>query len=107
DVKEEYFYLEATPTASYLKALYKYPQAEFPYARLVAENRSRGRDAPEFELVDTGIFEEKRYFDVFAEYAKREPNDILIRITVAKGGPETTESHVLPMREFLKRCTWG
>src|SRR5437764_9806886 len=86
DVKEEYFYLDATPTASYLKALYKYPQAEFPYAQLVAENRSRGRDAPEFELVDTGIFEESRYFDVFAEYAKRSPDDILIRITVANRG---------------------
>jgi len=107
DVKEEYFYLEATPTASYLKALYKYPQAEFPYGRLVAENRSRGRDAPEFELIDTGIFEGNRYFDVFAEYAKRSPDDILVRITVANRGPEASELHVLPTLWFRNTWIWG
>src|SRR5689334_21214337 len=80
DVKEEYFYLDSTPTHSYLKALYKYPQAEFPYRQLVEENQRRGRDEPEFELVDTGIFDARRYFDVFAEYAKASPEDLLIRI---------------------------
>src|ERR1044071_2095595 len=107
DVKEEYFYLEATPTASYLKGLYKYPQAEFPYGRLLEESRSRGRDVPEFELVDTGVFEENRYFDVFAEYAKRSPNDILIRITVVNRGPDTTEIHLLPTVWFRNTWTWG
>src|SRR5881398_2862273 len=77
DVKEEYFYLDSTPTHSYVKGLYKYPQAEFPYARLVEENRRRSRNEPEFELTDTGIFDEDRYFDVFAEYAKNSPDDIL------------------------------
>ena len=86
DVKECYFYLDSTPTHSYLKALYKYPQAEFPYARLVEENRRRGKRDPEFELTDTGVFDEDRYFDVFAEYAKADPDDILIRITVANRG---------------------
>src|SRR4051794_15011143 len=88
DVKEEYFYLDSTHTSSYMKALYKYPQAEFPYARLVQENGARNRDAPEFELMDTGVFEENRYFDVFAEYAKRAPDDLFIRITVANRGPK-------------------
>ena len=77
DVKEQYFYLDATPTASYAKALYKYPQAEFPYARLVRENHGRGKDQPEFEILDTGVFDDGRYFDVFAEYAKATPNDLL------------------------------
>ena len=81
DVKECYFYLDATPTASYLKALYKYPQAEFPYARLLEENRRRGRKDPEYELIDTGVFDDNRYFDVFAEYAKASPEDILVTIT--------------------------
>src|SRR5437899_670645 len=80
DVKELYYYLDSTPTHSYLKALYKYPQAEFPYARLVEENRRRGRDAPEYELADTGVFDGDRYFDVTAEYAKAGPDDLLIRI---------------------------
>ena len=93
DVKECYFYLDSTPTHSYLKALYKYPQAEFPYARLVEENRRRGRHEPEFELSDTGIFDGNRYFDVFAEYAKAAPDDILIRITVANRGPEPAPLH--------------
>src|SRR5712691_4389735 len=77
DVKEIYFYLDSTPTHSYMKALYKYPQAEFPYARLIEENRRRGLAEPEFELVDTGVFDENRYFDVFVEYAKGSPNDLL------------------------------
>src|SRR5207245_2940018 len=79
DCKECYFYLDSTPTHSYMKALYKYPQAPFPYARLVDENRRRGKDAPEFELIDTGVFNNNRYFDIFAEYAKAKADDILIR----------------------------
>ena len=96
DVKEQYYYLDATPTHSYVKALYKYPQAEFPYARLVEENRRRGKDQPEFELPDTGVFDDDRYFDVFAEYAKAAPDDILIRVTVANRGPEPAALHLLP-----------
>ena len=88
DVKEAYFYLESTPTHSYMKALYKYPQRQFPYEWLVQENRTRGRTEPEFELADTGVFDDGRYFDVFAEYAKDGPEDIAIRITVAmSSGP--------------------
>src|SRR6201993_2687779 len=83
DVKECYFYLDSSPTHSYLKALYKYPQTAFPYDQLVRENRQRSLNLPEYELVDTGVFEGSRYFDVFAEYAKKSPNDIQIRITVA------------------------
>jgi catechol 2,3-dioxygenase-like lactoylglutathione lyase family enzyme len=105
DVKEYYFYLDSTPTHSYMKYLYKYPQAEFPYARLVEENRQRGKDAPEFELLDTGIFEEDRYFDVFVEYAKAAPDDILIRITVANRGPEAGRLRVLPT--VWLRNTWS
>ena len=107
DVKEEYFYLDATPTASYLKALYKYPQAEFPYARLVEENGRRGLNDPEFELVDTGIFNEGRYFDVVAEYAKRAPDDILIRVTVTNRGPDAAELHLLPTVWFRNTWSWG
>src|SRR5213082_3587449 len=88
DVKECYFYLDSTPTHSYLKGLYKYPQAEFPYAQLVEENGRRSRDEPEFELADTGLFNEDRYFDVFVEYAKASPDDILIRITIANRAGE-------------------
>ena len=80
DVKEYYFYLDSTPTHSYMKYLYKYPQSEFPYTHLAEENRRRGKNAPEFELIDTGIFDEDRYFDIFVEYAKGSPDDILIRI---------------------------
>src|SRR3954449_8557971 len=83
DVKESYYYLDSTPTHSYMKALYKYPQAEFPYAKLAEENRRRSRQEPEFELADTGVFNDNRYFDVFAEYAKASPDDVLIRLTVA------------------------
>src|SRR5437016_738069 len=107
DVKEEYFYLDSTPTHSYLKALYKYPQAEFPYARLLEENRRRGRNDPEFELADTGIFDESRYFDVFVEYAKASPNDILIRITAANRGLEPAVLHILPTLWFRNTWSWG
>jgi hypothetical protein len=107
DVKECYFYLDATPTGSYLKALYKYPQAEFPYTHLVEENRRRSRLEPEFELADTGIFEGSRYFDVFAEYAKASPNDVLIRITVANRGPDPARLHLLPSLWFRNTWAWG
>ena len=107
DVKECYYYLDATPTYSYAKALYKYPHAEFPYARLVDENRLRGFEAPEFELTDTGVFDEDRYFDVTAEYAKRGPDDILIRITIANRGPETAALHVLPTLWLRNTWSWG
>ena len=96
DVKELYYYLDSTPTHSYMKCLYKYPQAEFPYARLVEENRSRGRDDSEFELIDTGVFDGDRYFDMFVEYAKADIDDILIRITVVNRGPDTAHLHLLP-----------
>src|SRR5690242_16939951 len=107
DVKEQYFYLDSTPTHSYLKALYKYPQGEFPYARLVDENRRRGRADPEFELTDTGVFDDNRYFDVFAEYAKNSPDDLLIRVTVANRGPEPARVHLLPTLWFRNTWTWG
>ena len=107
DVKEQYFYLDSTPTHSYLKALYKYPQSEFPYQRLVEENRSRGKSDPELELIDTGVFDENRYFDVFAEYAKAGPDDIAIRITVANRGPATATLHLLPTLWFRNTWSWG
>ncbi len=88
DVKEYYYYLDSTPTHSYMKALYKYPQAAFPYEWLISENGRRGRNDPEFELLDTGVFEEDRYFDVQVEYAKEDTEDILIRVTVFNRGPE-------------------
>jgi hypothetical protein len=106
DVKEVYYYLDATPTHSYLKMLYKYPQAEFPYARLVAENAARGREPGEFELLDTGIFDDNRYFDVFVEYAKAAPEDILMRITIHNRGPETAPLHVLPHLWFRNTWSW-
>jgi len=107
DVKEQYFYLDSTPTHSYMKALYKYPQAEFPYAALVDENRRRTRRDPEFELADTRVFDGNRYFDVFAEYAKNSPDDILIRITVANRGPEAATLHLLPTLWFRNTWSWG
>jgi hypothetical protein len=107
DVKEQYFYLDSTPTHSYMKYLYKYPQAEFPYQRLVEENRARGRDSREFELLDTGVFNESRYFDVIVEYAKGGPEDILIRITAANRGPETATLHLLPTVWFRNTWSWG
>jgi hypothetical protein len=106
DVKELYYYLDATPTHSYLKMLYKYPQREFPYARLVEENRRRGKDQPEFELIDTGIFDDDRYFDVFVEYAKAAPDDILMRITAHNRGPDEAAIHVLPQVWFRNTWTW-
>ncbi|MGA2256782.1 MAG: glucosidase [Thermoguttaceae bacterium] len=107
DVKECYFYLDATPTSSYLKALYKYSQAEFPYARLVEENHRRDRKDPEYELLDTGILDDQRYFDVFVEYAKSSPNDILIRMTAANRGPEAATLHMLPTVWFRNTWSWG
>jgi len=107
DVKEYYYYLDSTPTHSYMKYLYKYPQAEFPYQRLVEENRSRGRSKPEFELFDTGVFDEDRYFDVFVEYAKATSEDILIRITAVNRGPVPAELHLLPTLWFRNTWSWG
>ncbi|MFY9608817.1 MAG: glucosidase [Blastocatellia bacterium] len=106
DVKEYYFYLDSTPTHSYMKYLYKYPQAEFPYGQLVEENRRRGKDAPEFELMDTGVFDEDRYFDVEIEYAKATPEDILIRINVTNRGPEAADLHLLPTIWFRNTWSW-
>ena len=106
DVKELYYYLDATPSHSYLKMLYKYPQAEFPYKRLVEENRQRGNDQPEFELLDTGLFDEDRYFDVFVEYAKATPHDILMLVTVHNRGPEAANISVLPQLLFRNRWSW-
>ena len=107
DVKECYFYLNSSPTHSYLKALYKYPQAEFPYDKLVSVNRNRGLDLPEYELIDTGIFEGGRYFDVFAEYAKQDANDIHIRVTIANRAEEAAEIVILPTLWFRNVWTWG
>ena len=107
DVKEYYFYLDSTPTHSYMKYLYKYPQAAFPYAWLAEENRRRGRQAPEFELIDTGVFDEDRYFDVFVEYAKATPEEILIRIQLANRGPEAAQVQVLPTIWFRNTWSWG
>jgi hypothetical protein len=105
DVKEYYFYLDSTPTHSYMKYLYKYPQAAFPYDDVVKSNRQRRRDEFEYELLDTGVFDDDRYFDVFVEYAKASPDDILIRITVSNRGPEAAELHVLPTMWF--RNVWS
>ncbi|HEX7940142.1 MAG TPA: hypothetical protein VF483_14235, partial [Gemmatimonadaceae bacterium] len=107
DVKEAYFYLESTPTHSYMKALYKYPQGEFPYAGLVAENGRRKRTDPEYEIADTGLFNEERYFDVVAEYAKGGPNDILIRLTVSNRGPDKAPLVLLPTLWFRNTWVWG
>jgi hypothetical protein len=105
DVKEYYFYVDSTPTHSYMKALYKYPQAEYPYRDLVETNGRRSREDFEYELLDTGIFDEDRYFDVFVEYAKADPEDVLMRITVHNRGPEPAQLHVLPTLWF--RNTWS
>lgn len=105
DVKELYYYLDSSPTHSYVKMLYKYPHAAFPYEQLVQENRRRGRHEAEFELLDTGVFNEDRYFDVFTEYAKASPEDILIRITVVNRGPEAASLHLLPTLWY--RNTWS
>src|SRR6058998_414487 len=100
DIKEYHFYLDSTPTHSYMKFLYKYPQAEFPYVSLVEENRNRDKRAPEYELIDTGVFDDNRYFDVFVEYAKAAPEDILIRIQVINRGPDEAQASLLPMIWF-------
>jgi hypothetical protein len=105
DVKEYYFYLDATPTHSYMRALYKYPQREYPYARLVEENARRGRGEPEFELLDTGVFDEDRYFDVFVEYAKAGPNDVLARVTIENRSPAAAALHAVPT--LWLRNTWS
>jgi Mannosylglycerate hydrolase MGH1-like glycoside hydrolase domain len=107
DVKELYYYLDATPTHSYLKFLYKYPQGEFPYAQLVEENRRRGVDQSEFELLDTGLFDADRYFDVFVEYAKASPNDILMLVTVHNRGPETAKLSLLSQLCFRNTWSWN
>src|SRR5512139_2085134 len=107
DVKEYYFYLDSTPTHSYLKYLYKYPQAAYPYDDLVAKNRSKGRQDFEYELIDTGVFDEDRYFDVFVEYAKETPEDILIKITVWNRGHEAASLHVLPTLWFRNTWSWA
>jgi hypothetical protein len=106
DVKELYYYLDATPTHSYLKMLYKYPQAAFPYAELVEENRRRGIGQPEYELIDTGVFDDDRYFDVFVEYAQANPDDVLMRITVFNRGRESAPLHVLPQLWFRNTWSW-
>ena len=106
DVKELFYYLDATPTHSYLKGLYKYPQARFPYEQLREENQRRTRLDPEFELADTGIFNEGRYFDIFAEYAKQDVDDIFIRITVVNRGPEAAELTFLPTLWFRNTWAW-
>src|SRR5277367_4317318 len=107
DVKEYYFYQDSTPTHSYMRMLYKYPQAEFPYTRLVEENGRRNREQPEFELLDTGVFAEDRYFDVFIEYAKADVEDILIKITAVNRGPEAATLHLLPSLWFRNTWSWG
>jgi len=107
DVKEYYFYLDSTPSHSYMKYLYKYPQVEFPYVKLVEESQRRDKRQPEFELLDTGVFDEDRYFDVFVEYAKADVEDILIKVTVTNRGPEASNLRVLPTIWFRNTWSWG
>jgi len=107
DVKEYYYYLDSTPTHSYMRYLYKYPQVAFPYAELVHGNLSRDRNAPELELINTGVFDDDRYFDIFVDYAKGSPEDILIRITAANRGPVPAELHLLPTLWFRNTWSWG
>jgi len=107
DVKEYYFYLDSTPTHSYMKALYKYPQREFPYGKLVEENRRRNRSDFEYELLDTGVFEENRYFDIFTEYAKSSAEDVLIKITAINRGPAEADLSILPTIWFRNTWSWG
>jgi Glycosyl hydrolase family 63 C-terminal domain len=107
DVKEYYFYLDNAPTHSYMKFLYKYPQLEYPYAQLVDENRRRGKNQPEYELLDSGVFDHHRYFDVFAEYAKGDVEDILIKVTVVNRGPQSAPLHLLPTIWFRNTWSWG
>ncbi len=105
DVKELYYYLDGTPTHSYMRMLYKYPQAAFPYTQLVEENRRRGKGMAEFELIDTGVFAESRYFDVEIEYAKADPDDILMQVTIYNRAPEEAPLHVLP--QLWARNIWS
>jgi hypothetical protein len=107
DAKECYYYLDSTPTHSYMKYLYKYPQAEFPYTQLVEENRRRGKQDPEFELIDSGVFDENRYFDVFVEYAKASPEDLCIRVQVVNRGPDQAELTLLPTIWYRNTWSWG
>src|SRR5205814_6196691 len=107
DVKEVYFYLDNTPTHSYMRMLYKYPQAAFPYQQLIDENARRSRQDPEYELYDTGIFVENRYFDIFVEYAKATPEDILIRIRAINRGPSPARLSLLPTLWFRNTWSWG
>lgn len=107
DVKEYYFHLDNTPTHSYMKMLYKYPQQEFPYNQLVRENKSRYKSQPEFELCDTGVFDENRYYDIFIEYAKCDEQDILIKITAFNRGPEDGELNIIPQIWFRNTWSWG
>ena len=106
DVKEYYFYVDSTPTHSYMKYLYKYPQREYPYRDLIETNRSRSRNEFEYELLDTGAFDDDRYFDVFVEYAKASPEDILVRITVHNRGPEAARLRVVPTLWFRNTWSW-
>jgi hypothetical protein len=106
DVKEYYFYVDSTPTHSYMKYLYKYPQKEYPYRDLVETNRRRSREEMEYELLDTGIFDQDRYFDFFVEYAKADPEDVLVRISVHNRGPETAQLHLLPTLWFRNTWSW-
>jgi hypothetical protein len=107
DVKEYYFYLDSTPTHSYMKYLYKYPQREYPYAELLEENRRRGKTVKEYELIDTGVFDDDRYFDVQVEYAKGAPEDLLVAITITNRGPDAAAVHVLPTIWFRNTWSWG
>jgi hypothetical protein len=107
DVKEYYYYLDSTPTHSYMKALYKYPQTPYPYSDLVNTSRARGRMDSEYELIDTGIFNENRYFDIFVEYAKNDVDDILVRVTVINRGPDPATLHLLPTVWFRNTWSWG
>jgi hypothetical protein len=107
DVKELYYYLDATPTHSYMRGLYRYPQQAFPYAQLVRENRRRGKDQPEYEIGDTGVFHDGRYFDVYAEYAKASDNDILIRVTLCNRAGRQASLHLLPTLWFRNTWVWG
>src|SRR6187397_106574 len=106
DLKEYYFYLDSTPTHSYMKYLYKYPQAKFPYAWLVEENRRRGGRGFEFELLETGVFDKDRYFDVFVEYAKASSEDICSRIEAINRGPEPAPLHIIPHLWFRNIWAW-
>src|ERR1700730_18646662 len=107
DVKESYFYLDSTPTHSYLKALYKYPQDEYPYSQLVNANGRRTRSMPEYALIHTGIFDQNRYFDVLVEYAKADPDDILVRVALVNRGPDAAKLHFMPTVWFSNTWAWG